>query len=99
MERVRSVGLAGVVAILLAGLFAAGAAEAANCRKGKPCGGSCIAQNKVCRIGAPTPQLAERPRAVDNPGGPALIDCRWSGRVYRVPAGLCTNGGGFVVGR
>ena len=27
-----------------------------NCKKGKPCGNSCIAQNKTCRIGAtPTP--------------------------------------------
>lgn len=23
-----------------------------NCKKGKPCGNSCIAQNKTCRIGA-----------------------------------------------
>jgi hypothetical protein len=24
-----------------------------NCRKGKPCGNSCIARDKVCRVGAP----------------------------------------------
>src|SRR6185437_14450910 len=27
---------------------------ARNCRKGIPCGGSCIAANKVCHIGTPT---------------------------------------------
>lgn len=29
----------------------AGSVEAQNCRKGKPCGNSCIARDKVCRVG------------------------------------------------
>lgn len=52
-------------AALLAGILAAvpSALQAQNCKKGKPCGRSCIAQDKVCRIGAPTPPPASRPVA------------------------------------
>ena len=32
-----------------------------NCKKGKPCGNSCIAQNKTCRIGTSTPAPAAAP--------------------------------------
>jgi hypothetical protein len=35
-------------------LLAASSAEAQrNCKKGIPCGGTCIAANKTCRVGAP----------------------------------------------
>lgn len=87
-------------AALAALVLTAGTAEAANCRKGKPCGNSCIAQNRVCRIDAPRPSFVERPRVVEAPAasrGPAEVTCRWGGRTYRVPAALCTDGGGFVV--
>lgn len=39
-------------------------AVAANCKKGKPCGNSCIAQNKVCRIGTTNAPATYRPRPV-----------------------------------
>lgn len=34
-----------------------------RCTKGKPCGNSCIAQDKVCRIGAPTTTTSPPPAA------------------------------------
>ncbi len=40
--------------VLLALLCIPAAASAQkNCKKGIPCGGTCIAANKVCRIGSP----------------------------------------------
>lgn len=37
-------------------LFAAATAEAQkNCKKGIPCGGTCIAANKTCHVGTATP--------------------------------------------
>lgn len=85
--------------MLLALVLAAGTAEAANCKRGKPCGGACIARDKVCRIGSTgSTRLVESPRVVEAPvRQTALVQCRWSGQVYRVPAALCTDGGGFVV--
>jgi hypothetical protein len=35
---------------LLAGVMLATPASAANCKKGQPCGNSCISWDKVCRI-------------------------------------------------
>ena len=32
-----------------------------NCRKGIPCGNTCIAANKVCRIGTPSTSPATQP--------------------------------------
>lgn len=48
----------GVVAALLTiALFASRADAQRNCKKGIPCGNSCIAANKVCRIGtSPAPR-------------------------------------------
>ena len=34
-----------------------------NCVKGKPCGRSCIARDKVCRIGTPTTTTPRAPAA------------------------------------
>lgn len=47
-----------LVALVTAGIAiacTAGNAVAANCKKGQPCGNSCISWNKVCRIGASAP--------------------------------------------
>ena len=30
-----------------------------NCKKGIPCGNSCIAANKTCRIGSPSPRIEQ----------------------------------------
>ena len=38
-----------IVAITVAVVMLAGSAEAKNCKKGKPCGNSCIAATKTCR--------------------------------------------------
>ncbi len=40
----------GVLSIVF--LFTSGQAEARNCKKGKPCGNSCISQKDVCHKGA-----------------------------------------------
>lgn len=39
-------------AILALLLFGPGLAHAKNCKKGKPCGGSCIAASKTCHVGS-----------------------------------------------
>lgn len=51
--------------VLLALISIAAPLEAQpNCKKGKPCGNSCIAQNKTCRIGAtPAPAPSADARA------------------------------------
>jgi hypothetical protein len=44
------------ILVIVALLLPIGAGHAQkNCRKGIPCGNSCIAANKVCRIGTPRP--------------------------------------------
>ena len=43
---------------LLSCLLAFASAEAQNCSKGKPCGNSCIARDKVCRVGRGTARWA-----------------------------------------
>ena len=40
--------------VLLSVLALASSGMAANCKKGKPCGNTCIAVSSVCRIGAPS---------------------------------------------
>lgn len=45
--------LAGAVLLTMAAWSAD--VYAANCKKGIPCGGSCISRDKVCRINTPTP--------------------------------------------
>jgi predicted DNA-binding transcriptional regulator YafY len=55
-ERIFSI----VAALLMAAGIATPLEAQRNCVKGKPCGNSCIARNKVCRIGAASP---ERPAA------------------------------------
>lgn len=56
----RSILLALLIAILPAAAFAQKV-----CKKGIPCGNTCIEANKVCRIGssAPTPAASAAPRA------------------------------------
>lgn len=92
-----------IAAATVIGLVLTAQGHAANCKKGKPCGNSCIAQDKVCRIGAPSspaePGRFDRHHIAptETTRQPAEISCRWSGRVYRVPEALCLNGGGFPV--
>lgn len=38
-----------------------------NCSKGKPCGNTCIARDKVCRVGAPPATTAPTPPASSRP--------------------------------
>lgn len=56
------------VAIVLVGLsLGAGDALAQkNCNKGKPCGNSCIARNKTCRIGTTAPAPAAQSGRADS---------------------------------
>ena len=42
-----------------------------NCKKGKPCGNTCIAQNKTCRVGAPS-AATPRPAAAPAPAAQSL---------------------------
>ncbi|NRQ43478.1 SH3 domain-containing protein [Rheinheimera sp. YQF-2] len=44
-----------VLIFLITLIFYPITAEAKNCKKGKPCGNSCIAMNKVCRINTYSP--------------------------------------------
>ncbi len=44
--------LALVVMLCIFQLFSANDAFAKNCKKGQPCGGSCISWSKTCRIGS-----------------------------------------------
>lgn len=63
-----------------------------NCKKGIPCGGTCIAANKVCHVGtstpAPAPATTEAPRAAhsDTAAVAAGADAPWVassiGRTY-----------------
>jgi len=69
-----------------------------TCKKGIPCGGTCIAANKVCRIGtarstpapastAPAPQAATRPTPETSADEPASTKV-WVNRtshVYHCP--------------
>ena len=54
---------------ILAGLSSVASAQR-NCKKGIPCGGSCIAASKVCRVGLPTPTTTRdtvKPTAIAPP--------------------------------
>jgi Metal binding domain of Ada len=51
---------------LLSVVLVAPLAAQKNCKKGIPCGNSCISADKVCRIGAPT----ATPRPVATPESP-----------------------------
>lgn len=62
-----AVGLAGWA------IPATDAAAAPNCRKGIPCGNSCIAANRTCRKGSPSTAPAARPsqpKATPSPASP-----------------------------
>lgn len=53
-----------IVAVLLALLLPIASAEGQrNCSKGKPCGNTCIARDKTCRIGTPAGGATPRPEA------------------------------------
>lgn len=88
--------VAALAAILL---LAATAAEAApNCKKGKPCGNACIAQDKVCRIGAPAPPVAPQPiRPTELPASRGVVPCGYQGRIWEADADLCRRIGGQVL--
>lgn len=47
----RRTALLGIVSAV-AGAWAPSALDAQNCKKGIPCGNSCIAANKTCRVGS-----------------------------------------------
>lgn len=51
-----------VVAVALITVAAVASEAQPNCRKGKPCGNTCIAQNRTCRVGPPSP-ASTTPRA------------------------------------
>lgn len=51
-----------VVALAALMLLSSAALGQPNCRKGKPCGNTCIAQNRTCRVGPPSP-ASTTPRA------------------------------------
>lgn len=57
---------------------------APNCKKGIPCGNTCIAANRTCRIeSAPQPARPQAPRAA--PSGAALWIASEADRVYFAP--------------
>jgi hypothetical protein len=61
----------------LASIFVVSRSEAQkNCRKGIPCGNTCISRDKVCRIGtAPAPSSsAPAARALVAPANPAPVE-------------------------
>lgn len=74
-----------IVALLLASISVPGSLAAQpNCRKGIPCGNSCIAANKTCRIGSSSTPRTTAPV----PAGSALLgatppdsDVQWVGSV------------------
>jgi len=78
MRRVHALGLA----FLLCSPIAASAQR--NCKKGIPCGGTCIAANKVCRIST----SSEKP-APPKDSAADTIPTRWvastRGRLYYKP--------------
>jgi len=43
-----------LILIAVSGAMLSPYADAKNCKKGIPCGNTCIAANKVCRIGSPS---------------------------------------------
>jgi hypothetical protein len=54
-------------------LLLAAIVEAADCRKGKPCGASCIAWDKTCHVGYSTPEPYTAPNGFTwYPGGPMI---------------------------
>jgi len=70
----RSVFLIALMAMLIPGILEG----QKNCKKGKPCGNSCIAQDKVCHVGTPTSE----PSTLSDPA--STSDWVWSiaDRVY-----------------
>jgi len=77
-------------------LFAATAQAQRNCVRGKPCGNTCIAVNKTCRISSPAPRPAPAPAArpaTDSASAPAdsIAEARWvasSRRTGLLPTGM-----------
>jgi len=49
--------------MIIASLVACESVTAQVCKKGKPCGNTCIAQDKVCHVGAGTARAAGSPPA------------------------------------
>ncbi len=75
-----------VIGLLLAAavLAAAPAQAQKKCVKGIPCGNTCIAANKTCRVGTPAASPTREPVSTAAPAVPA--DARWvassRGQVY-----------------
>jgi hypothetical protein len=68
------------LALALLCLWGDGASSAPNCKKGQPCGNSCISWDKVCR--KPSPSYAPpQSKPAQRPGDvPATVSCppgRW----------------------
>lgn len=64
-----------LVVILLALLLPIATADGQrNCTKGKPCGNTCIARNKTCRVG--TPSSAPSTGATPSPSAPSSSPAR-----------------------
>ncbi|MGP9803055.1 SH3 domain-containing protein [Rheinheimera sp. NSM] len=54
-----------VLTAVIALLLFSSTVEAKNCKKGKPCGNSCIAKDKVCRIGTySSPHTTNRTKTI-----------------------------------
>ena len=61
-------------------LLGAGTAEAQkNCRKGIPCGNSCISASKTCRIGTSAPRPSVSATAPAQPGEASASSGAWVG--------------------
>lgn len=65
----RGVTIAAILSLVLVG--GASPLAAQNCKKGIPCGHSCISASKVCRIGAAPAAPTYAPRPVATPQAPA----------------------------
>ena len=77
LPRLRGAALAGLLAFALVMLGAAGdpAVAAPNCKKGQPCGNSCISWDKVCRK-PPPGYTPDRSLPAQRPGDiPATVSC------------------------
>jgi deoxyribonuclease I len=70
--------MAVILTVCLALVTISGAAEAANCKKGIPCGNSCISASKVCHIPPAGSGTAAAPKSGSAPASgdvPATVTC------------------------
>ena len=70
-----------VLAFIMAALAPSAVAAQKNCRKGIPCGNTCIAADKVCRIGGTPPAPRTDPRPLGTASGTIFVGSK-AVRVY-----------------